>query len=122
MEVYSFIRLSDSGNWQTYVDKLFIITARQYVSAVFAVTVLSVCSSVRQSQPRRPVLYRTTERIELVFGIIPHCVVRKFEYVQKLGYFPLDLRPKLRTFGKFRHGKSVALSTTLVVVVDGGAC
>jgi len=43
----------------------------------------------------------------------------KFEYVQKLGYFPLDLCPKLRIFGKFRHGKSVALSTTLVVVVDG---
>jgi len=122
MEVYSFIRLPDSGNRQTCVDKLYIITARQYVSAVFAVTVLSVCSSVRQSQSRRPVLYRTTERIELVFGVIPHCVVRKFEYVQKLGYFPLDLRPKLRTFGKYRHGKSVALSTTLVVVVDGGAC
>jgi len=58
-------------------------------------------------------------RIELVFGVhylpIPHCVVRKFIwYLLKLGYFPLELCPKLR---KFRHFKSIALSTKLVVVI-----
>jgi len=28
---------------------------------------------------------------------IPHCVIRKFGYLQKLGYFPLALCPKPRT-------------------------
>ena len=35
---------------------------------------------------------------------------------------PLELCPKIRTYRKFRHGKSMALSTKLVVVVDGRAC
>jgi len=35
---------------------------------------------------------------------------------------PLELCPKIRTYRKFRHGKSIALSTKLVVVVDSRAC
>ena len=42
--------------------------------------------------------------------------IRKFRYLQKSGHFPLGLCPKLRTF-LFRHGKSIALSTKLVVVI-----
>ena len=42
--------------------------------------------------------------------------IRKFGYLQKSGYFPLGLCPKLRTF-LFRHGKSIALSTKLVVII-----
>ena len=99
-----------------------VFTARRSASAVFAVV---VCPSVTRRS-----CVETTGRIELVFGTggfllpvpPPHCVVRKFGYLQKLGYFPLELRLKLQ-LRKFRHGKSIALSTSLVVVVvDGRAC
>jgi len=48
---------------------------------------------------------------------ISHCVIRKFGYLQKLGHFPLELCPN-SGLGKFRRGKSIALSTKLVVVGD----
>ena len=103
-----------------------VFTARRYASAVFAVV---MCPSVPPlSLRRKPVFYRNdwTNRGGFWHGgflpPIPHCSIRKCGYLQKLEYFPLDLCPKLRTFGQFRHGKSIALSTTLVVVVDGRAC
>jgi len=46
---------------------------------------------------------------DTLLSSIPHCVIRKFGYLQNLGYFPLKLCPKLR---EFRHAKSIALSTT----------
>ena len=67
---------------------------------------------VRLSVRHRPVLYRN-DRIwqEGFFSPIPHCVIREFGYLQKLRYFPLELRSKLRT-RKFRLGESIALSVT----------
>jgi len=38
---------------------------------------------------------------------IPHCVVRKFAYLQKLGYFRLGLCSK-SGLRKLRHGKYIA--------------
>ena len=64
----------------------------------------------------------TTGRMELGFwhaGFllpIPHYIIRKFE---KLGYFLQETVPNSGVT-KFRHGKSIALSTKLVVVVDDG--
>ena len=49
-------------------------------------------------------------------------LVRKFGYLQKSGYFCLwDFVPN-SGLRKFRHGKSTALSTKLIVVVDGRVC
>ena len=42
---------------------------------------------------------------------IPHCVIRKFGYLQKLGYFPLALVPDSCTL--------IALSAKLVVIISG---
>jgi len=44
---------------------------------------------------------------------IPHCVIRKFGYLQILVYLPLELCPKLRSY-KISPGMSIALSTKLV--------
>jgi len=46
-----------------------------------------------------------------------HCAVGKFRYLKKLGYSHLELCPKNSGLRKFRHDKSIALSTKLVVVV-----
>jgi len=32
------------------------------------------------------------------FQPVLHCVIKKFRYVQKYGYFPLELCPKLQTW------------------------
>ena len=81
-----------------------VFTARRYASAVFAVV---MCPSVPPlSVRRKPVFYRNdwTNRGGFWHGgflpPIPHCSIRKCGYLQKLEYFPLDLCPKLRTFGK----------------------
>ena len=61
---------------------------------------VSVCMSICY----KPVLYRNdwTNRAGFWHGgflpSIPHYVVRKFAYLQKLRYFPLALCPKLRTW------------------------
>jgi len=83
-------------------------------SAVFAVIVCPFTSRC---------CIETTGRMEVFFlhvgflAPISHCVVRKFGYLQKLGHFPLELCPN-SGLGKFRRGKSIALSTKLVVVGD----
>ena len=82
-----------------------VFTARRYASAAFAVIACpSVCLSVRY----KSVLYRNDCRDEMswfwhrsFFPPIPHCVIRKFGYLQNL----VDR----------------VLSTKLVVV-DGRAC
>jgi len=62
---------------------------------------LSICLSVSLS---KPVLYRNdwTNRAGIwrwgFLPPVPHCVVRKFGYLQKLGYFPVELCPKLGTW------------------------
>jgi len=48
-------------------------------------------------------------RIDLVFGTEAsfdqsYTVIRKFRYLEKYEYFPLELFPKLRTCRKFRRG------------------
>jgi len=79
-----------------------IFTAHRYASAVYAVVVCpSVCLSVLLSVTSRCCI-ETTGRIELVFlawRLPSTCpsLVRRFLYLQKLAYFPLGLRPKLRT-------------------------
>jgi len=72
-------------------------TARRYTSAVYAVVCPSVCLSVCH----KPVLYRNDCTNSAGFPPIPHSVVRNFGYLQKLGYFPLGLCPKLRTWENF---------------------
>ena len=88
-----------------------------------------VCPSVCPSVRHKPVLYRNhwTNRAafwqEDFFSPVPHCVIRNFEHLQKLRYFPLRTLSQTPDLQKFRHGKSIALSTKLVVVVvDGRAC
>jgi len=73
-----------------------IFAVRRCAGAVFAVV---VCPSVCH----KPVLYRNdwTNRAGLwhrgFLPPVPHRVVRKYGYLQKLGFFPLRLCPKLRT-------------------------
>jgi len=79
-----------------------LFNARRYVSAVYAVVHcqsvrLSVCSSVCPSQAG--VVWKRLDESSwfLAWGFlppIPHCVIRKFGYLQKLGYFSLELRPQ----------------------------
>ena len=62
----------------------------------------SECPSVRLSVTSWYCIETTFRRIELVLAwrlpsTYPHCVIRKFGYLQKLEYFPLGLCPKLRT-------------------------
>ena len=54
---------------------------------------------------------------------IPLCVIKKAGY-QKIKVFPSSLWGFVPNsgLGKFRPGKSIALSTKLVVVVNGRAC
>jgi len=53
-----------------------------------------------------------------------HCVIRKYGYLQKLGYFPLGLRPKLWTLKKFatasrsRCQQHSSSSSSMVELVD----
>jgi len=76
-------------------------TARRHASTVYAVGVCPVCLSVRH----RPVLYRNdwTNRARFFAWKFPSTyptlcyAMRKNGYLQKLGYFPLGLCPKLRT-------------------------
>ena len=83
-----------------------------------------VCLSVCLSDYHEPVLYRNDWTNRAGFGHggflppVPHCGIRKLGYLQKFGYFSLELCPKLRT-SKIRHDKSIALSTKLVIGVRG---
>ena len=71
---------------------------------------LSVCPSVTN---RRSI--ERAEQLELVLAWeFPFCVIRKFGYVQNLGYFPLKLCSKL-----WAQKISRLVSTKLV---DGRAC
>jgi len=46
--------------------------------------------------------------MQVFFRPVPHCdgLIRKFRYLQKYGYFPLKLSPKLRTLTSFIGGIS----------------
>ena len=100
---------------------LFIIfTARRYMLARYRAM---LSSSVRH----KPVLRRNDWSASWFWhgGFVPfspHCLIRKFGYLQKLGYFLLGLWFVPNSgLGKFRRGRSIVLSTKLVVV-DGRAC
>ena len=75
-----------------------------YSIAGFAVVVCPSVQSVRLSVCYKPVLYRNGWRNRAGYWhggflpSIPHCVIRKFGYLQKLWYFPLELFPKLPTW------------------------
>ena len=90
-------------------------TARRYASAVYAVV---VCLSVLH----KPVLYENGSTKGADFwhsSFLPpilHCVIRKFGYLQKSGTSLSKFVPNSGLW-KFRHGRSIALSTKLVVVV-----
>ena len=96
--------------------------------AVLVRHMLSSCVHlfVRPSVCHKPVFYRNdwTNRAGFwhagFLPSIPHCVIKKCGYLQKLRYFPLALCPN-SGLRKFRHSKSIVLSTKLVVV-DGRAC
>jgi len=103
-----------------------IFTARRFASAAYDVAVCpSVCPSVRLSQAG--IVSKWLDESSWFFwhrGFLPpisYCALRKFGYLQKLGYSPLALVPN-SGLRKFHHGTSIAFSTKLVVVVDGRSC
>jgi len=73
--------------------------------AMLARYLLSACVGlfVRPSVCHKPVLYQNDSTHRAGFRLggflppIPRCAVRKFGYLQKFEYFPLELCPKLRT-------------------------
>ena len=77
-----------------------VFTARRHASAVLA---MGLCLSVRVCVCHKSVFYRNgwTNRAGFwhvsFLPTVLHCVKRKFGYLQKLGHFPLELCPKLRT-------------------------
>jgi len=77
---------------------------------------------------KRPNVYRNdwTNRAGFwhggFFPPIPLCVIRKSGYLQNGALSSGTLSQTSDLEMKFRHGKSIALSTKLVVVVDGRAC
>jgi len=82
-----------------------------------------VCPSVHH----KPVLYRKdwTNRAGFPHACflspIPHCVIRKFGYLQKLRYFPVALCPKLRYFvtsSRSRCQQNSSSSSSTVELVD----
>jgi len=107
-------------------------TARRYASAVYAVVVsLSVWLSVRSSVRHKPVLYRNdwTNRAGFWYGgflpPIPHCALKTFGYLQKLGYFPsgtLSQTPDLENFATASRSlcqqNSSSSSSSTVELVD----
>jgi len=103
-----------------------LITARPYASAVYAVVVCTRLSA-RLSQAGNCI--ETTGRIELGFlawiglSFTYSRMFFKEIWVSRKYYvtFLWDLVPN-SGLRKFRHSKSIALSTKLVVVVDGRAC
>ena len=99
-------------------EYLLIVTAWHYAIVVFSV-VLYVHPSITGKY-----CIKTTGWIELIFGMedsyyhIPHCVVRKFGYLQNLGYFPLLLCPKLWTWKILPWQVDVVVNN----IVDSEAC
>ena len=68
-------------------DAMLARAGTSYGSASVCPSVTSRCS------------IETAERIQLVYGIweLPLSAIRKFRYLKKLGYFPLELCSKLWT-------------------------
>jgi len=100
----------------------FVFTARRYASAILCRHPVSVRLSVISRYG-----IETTGPIELVlawrhFPPIPHWVIQKSGYLIK--NYGTSLRNFVRNSGlrKYCHGKSMPLSTKLVVVVDGRVC
>jgi len=80
------------------------LPARRHASAGTSYDPVSVSASVCLSVYHKSVFYRNgwTDRAGLwragFYRPILHCVLRKFRYLQKDGYFPLELCPKLHFF------------------------
>ena len=84
----------------TFVRHDLLLPARRYASAGTSHDPVSVSVSVYLFVTSRRSIKRD-ERINLVlargfFRPVLYTVLRTFRYLQKLGYFPLDLYPKLR--------------------------
>jgi len=109
--------------------KDLIFTARRYAGAVHAVVVcpsvcLSVCLSVCSSNR---CCIETTGQIELVLArrlpsTIPTLCYKEIGVSPKIKVLPSGTLVPNSGRRKFRHGKSIALSTKFVVVVDGRPC
>ena len=87
---------------------------------------LSVCLSARPSVTSRYYI-ETTGRIELVLAwTLPSMsAIRKFGHLQKLGYFPLELCIKLRTFRNIAmesRSRCQQNSSTIELVDDTHLC
>jgi len=84
-----------------YTDRDAFYRATLYASAVFAVVVCPpVLPSVRPSQAG--IVSKRLDKSswfwrEGFLPPIPHGVIKKFGYLQKLGYFPLEFCSKLKT-------------------------
>jgi len=86
------------------MEELSVVTLLQEWAAKAAAAMLALymmslyaCLSVRLSQAG--IVSKRMDKSSWFwhggfFPLIPHCVIRKFGYLQ--GYFPLELRPKLR--------------------------
>ena len=115
---------------RTYVRDIArrrFMTARRYASAEYAVVERpSVCLSARPSVTSRYYI-ETTGRIELVLAwTLPSMsAIRKFGHLQKLGYFPLELCIKLRTFRNIAmesRSRCQQNSSTIELVDDTHLC
>jgi len=102
------------------IASLAVLAARRCVFAVV------VCPSVRPSVRHKPVLYRNGWTSRAGFGHrrflppIPH--YKEIWKTSKTRVLPSGTLSEFSTYKKFRHDKSIEMSTKLVVVVDGQAC
>ena len=110
---------------RTYVRDITrrrFMTARRYASAEYAVVERpSVCLSVRPPVRHKPVLYRNDWTNRAGFGMDAsfHVCHTEIWASPKLGVLPSGTLYQTPNFPKYRHGKSIALSTKLV---DDRAC
>jgi len=95
-----------------------LFSAWRYVAVVFAVV---MCPFVCLSYKPVLCLNDSTNQVGFQHGRflppIPHSVIRKFRYIEKLEYFSLELCPNSR-LGKFRQVDRVVNK----LFVDGRAC
>ena len=103
-----------------------VFTARRNASAVYTVI---MCPSVRLSVRHKPILYRNdwSNRTDVwhrgLLPPMPRCVKRKIGYLQKLGYFPVqlfspNLRLKIATASRSRSQQHSSSSSSTVKFVD----
>ena len=101
------------------VQSFKVFSARRYASLVYTVVMyLSICQSVCLSVKRRNCI-ETTGRVELVSGVsasfhLSYTVLQGNLGISKIRPLRSGTFPQKSGLRKFRHGKSIMLSTKLV--------